>query len=83
MKSHTGTTHISLAKLKKGSKVKILELAAGKEAAGKLSALGLRLGAQVTKVSSFALKGPVTVRVGSTTIALGHGMAEKVIVEKP
>ncbi|MBI5874033.1 MAG: ferrous iron transport protein A [Candidatus Omnitrophica bacterium] len=72
---------IQLTKLKKGSRAKVIEVTAGKHLALKLSNLGLRLGAHLFKVSSFALNGPVTVKVGSTTIALGHSMAEKVFVE--
>ena len=72
---------IPLAKLKKGVKAKIVEVTAGKQMAHRLSSIGLRHGAYITKLSTFALKGPVTVKVGSTTIALGHGMAEKVMVE--
>ena len=72
---------ISLIKLKKGLKVRILEITGGKLAARRLTTLGLRPGACLTKIGSFALRGPVTVKVGSTTIALGHSMAEKVLVD--
>lgn len=72
---------ISLVRVKKGIKVKIVELPSGKLLASRLSALGLRVGTCVTKISAFALKGPITVKVGSTTLALGHTMAEKIIVD--
>lgn len=72
---------ISLAKLKKDTRAKVVEVAGGRQVALRLSTLGLRPGSHFLKVSSFALRGPVTVKVGSTTIALGHGMAEKVLVE--
>ena len=70
-----------LTRLKIGTKAKILEVAAGKQAAHRLSTMGLRVGAHITRISTFVLRGPVTVKVGSTTIAIGHGMAEKIIVE--
>lgn len=72
---------IALNRVKKDTKVKIIEIAAGKQAALRLSSLGLRPGACIIKISSFALKGPVTVKVGSATLALGHGMAEKILVD--
>jgi Fe2+ transport system protein FeoA len=75
------TSHISLARLKKGTKARIVEVTAGKQMSLRLSTLGLRLGAQILKINAFALRGPVTVKIGSTIIALGHGMAEKVLVE--
>jgi ferrous iron transport protein A len=72
---------IPLTKLKRGTKAKIVEVAAGKQAAHRLSTMGLRVGVHIARISTFVLRGPVTVKVGSTTIALGHGMAEKIIVE--
>jgi Fe2+ transport system protein FeoA len=72
---------VSLVRVKKGIKVKIVEVSAGKLASSRLSSLGLRVGACVTKISAFALKGPITVKIGSTTLALGHGMAEKIMVD--
>lgn len=72
---------IPLTKLKKDTRAKVIEVAGGKQVALRLSTLGLRPGSHFLKVSSFALRGPVTIKVGSTTIALGHGMAEKVLVE--
>jgi len=72
---------VSLVRVKKGIKVKIVEISAGKLASSRLSSLGLRVGGCVIKISAFALKGPITVKIGSTTLALGHGMAEKIIVD--
>ena len=72
---------MTLTKLKKGKSAKVVEVAGGKQVSHRLSSLGLRVGVSVSKISDFALKGPVAVKVGSTTIALGHTMAEKVMVE--
>lgn len=72
---------IPLTKLKRGTKAKVVEVTASKQLALRLSHLGLRPGAHLTKISTFVLKGPVAVKVGSTTIALGHSMAQKVFVE--
>ena len=74
---------MSLNRVKKDLKVKVLEIAAGRMANARLSSLGLRPGVMVTKISSFALRGPVTLKVGRSTIAIGHGMAEKIIVDSP
>ena len=71
----------SLNKAKKNVKVKIFEISAGRMATVRLSALGLRPGVSVIKISSFALRGPVTLKVGRSTIAIGHGMAEKIVVD--
>ncbi len=81
MSSAKNISYIPLTKLKKGAAAKVVEIISGKQAAHRLSALGIRLGGHVVKLSTFALRGPVTIKVGSSTIALGHGMAEKVMVE--
>ena len=47
----------------------------------RLEALGVRPGKKVTKVSSMLFRGPVTLRVGSTQVAVGFGMANRIIVE--
>jgi ferrous iron transport protein A len=42
--------------------------------------MGIRPGILITKVSGQRLRGPVTARVGRSHIAMGHGMASKVVV---
>lgn len=47
----------------------------------KLDALGIRVGKEITKVIRQWMKGPVIIRSGNNEIALGYGMAHKIIVE--
>lgn len=47
----------------------------------RLESMGLRQGRRITKISGQAMRGPVTVSVGGTSMALGHGMASRVMVE--
>lgn len=47
----------------------------------RLNALGIRPGQRITKVSSTLMQGPVTIRVGNAQVAIGFGMASKIIVE--
>jgi len=47
----------------------------------KLEALGIRPGKRVTVVSSHFWRGPVTVRMDKAQVAIGHGMAERIVVE--
>jgi Fe2+ transport system protein FeoA len=44
-----------------------------------LQALGIRPGKKITKVSSFR-RGPVTVRIDNTHVAIGFGMADRIVV---
>ena len=43
--------------------------------------LGIRPGKKVTKLSSTLFHGPVILRADSTQVAVGFGMARKIIVE--
>ncbi len=46
-----------------------------------MDSLGIRVGKRVTKVSSQFMRGPVCIRIDSYQVALGFGMAKKVLVE--
>ncbi|HEX75984.1 MAG TPA: ferrous iron transport protein A [Dehalococcoidia bacterium] len=47
----------------------------------RLEALGIRPGKKVAKVSSTLFRGPVTLRVDNAEVAVGFGMANRIIVE--
>jgi len=72
---------IPLSKLTSGKKAKVVEILGGGGLQARLMGLGIYVGREITKISNFALRGPVTVKVGRTTLALGYGMAAKIIVE--
>lgn len=59
----------------------VVQVEGGRGFSRRLSAMGLRSGSRVTKVGSMFMRGPVTVRVGQTQIALGFGMARRILVE--
>ena len=72
---------ITLAQLKMGQTGTVVELDGGSRFARRLESLGIRPGGKVTKVSSMLFHGPVVLKVGSSQIAIGFGMANKVWVE--
>jgi len=67
--------------LKEGQTGKVIKINGGKGIHQKLEALGIRPGVQIKRVSSVMLGGPIVVQVGNTKIAIGRGMAEKIVVE--
>ncbi len=71
----------TIARMKTGQVGVVVDVHGGHGLTRRLSALGLRPGKRVRKVSSMFMRGPVTVQVDSTQIALGFGMADKVEVE--
>jgi ferrous iron transport protein A len=46
----------------------------------KLDAMGIRVGKELIKVSRQWMKGPVIIRSGNTEIAIGNGMAKRIMV---
>ena len=59
----------------------VAQIQGGHDLINRLSALGIRPGKRITKVGSMFMRGPVTVQLGSTQVAIGFGMANKVIVK--
>lgn len=72
---------IPLTQAKANHRVKVAEISGGEHLRGKLMSLGIYAGVEITKLSHFMMRGPVTVKAGRSVLALGHGMAAKIIVE--
>jgi len=70
-----------LTKIKPGKKCRIVEITGGAALQNRLMGMGIYLGKDIIRLSHFALKGPVMIKVNRSIIALGHGMAKKIIVE--
>jgi ferrous iron transport protein A len=66
--------------LDRGQRGTVLQLKGGRGLVNRLNALGIRPGKKITKVSAMLMKGPVTIEVDRVQIALGFGMARKIIV---
>ena len=72
---------MNLREIKIGERAKIIELVGGMMFKKRAEALGIRVGLMVEKKSAQFMNGPIIIKVGNTSIALGVGMAEKIIVE--
>jgi len=72
---------LTLAEMKTGQTGTVVEVLGGHGLIGRLDALGIRPGRKVTKLSSTLFRGPVMVRVNSTQVAVGFGMARRIMVE--
>jgi len=79
------TTHqneqVTLAEMKTGQTGTVVGVLGGHGFIQRLDALGIRPGKKVTKLSSTLFRGPVILRVNNTQVAVGFGMARKIIVE--
>ena len=70
-----------LTKLKANESGTIREIRGGGALTRRLGALGITPGQKITKISSLSSRGPVTVQVNRSQIALGFGMAGTIIVD--
>ena len=77
----TDKKHVPLTLLKAGQSGKVVQVQGGLGLVNRLNALGIRPGKRITKVSSMLMRGPVTVQVDGAQVAMGFGMARRVIVE--
>ena len=79
------TTHqneqLTLAEMRTGQTGTVVGVLGGHGLIQRLDALGIRPGKKVTKLSSTLFRGPVTLRVNNSRVAVGFGMAKKIIVE--
>jgi len=71
---------VALTRLRTGESGIIVQIAAGYGLINRLSALGIRPGKRITKVSSIMMRGPVTIEIDRTRVALGYSMANRVLI---
>ena len=71
---------LTLARMRSGQSGTVIGIQGGRGLIDRLSAIGIRPGKRISKVSSMFLRGPVTVQVGLTQVAIGYGMARKILV---
>ena len=73
---------VSIVVLKAGEKGIIASINGGFGMVRKLNALGIHEGRVITKVSTQWMRGPIVIRIGSTDMAIGYGMASKIMVRR-
>ena len=72
---------IDLTQMQPGETGIVEEVQGGHGIVRKLQSMGLRPVKKITKVSSHFWRGPQTVEVDNIQIAVGFGMAKKILVE--
>jgi ferrous iron transport protein A len=71
---------LPLTQMQSGQSGVLAEISGGYGLVNRLDALGLRSGRRITKVSSMLMRGPITVQIDRTEVAIGFGIARKVMV---
>jgi len=72
---------IDLSQMKPGETGVIKEIQGGRGLMMRVQSMGIRYGKKITKVSSHFWRGPQTIEVGNVQIAIGFGMAKRILVE--
>lgn len=72
---------ITLAGMQTGQSGVVVQIQGGHGLVNRLNSLGIRPGKRITKISSMMMRGPVTIQVDRAQVAIGFGMARRIIVE--
>ena len=72
---------ITLAQMQGGQRGTVVQIQGGHGLLNRLNSLGIRSGKRITKISSMIMRGPVTIQVDRAQVAIGFGMARRIIVE--
>ncbi len=68
-----------LASIGPGERVRLVEVEAGRNVQGRLLALGLIKGTEISMITNEGC-GPLLIGLGRSRITIGRGMAEKILV---
>jgi ferrous iron transport protein A len=71
----------TLARMRAGQSGIVVQVQGGHGLVNRLGALGIIPGKRITKISSMLMRGPVTIEVDRTQVAIGFGMASKILVQ--
>jgi len=71
----------TLARMRAGQSGIVMYLQGGFGMVNRLSALGIIPGKRITKISATLMRGPVTVEVDRARLAIGFGMASRILVQ--
>lgn len=72
---------IDLTRMRQGERGRVIDIQGGQGLLRKMETLGIKQGTEIVKVSSQLMRGPITIRVGNTQVAIGFGMARRIMVE--
>ena len=73
--------HLPLNQMGAGQSGIVVQIQGGQGMINRLGALGIRPGKRITKVSSMFMRGPVTIQLGNAQVAIGFGMAKRIVVD--
>jgi len=72
---------LDLTQLKPGQKGIVIQIQGGAGLIRRLQTMGIRPGKNIIKISAQIFRGPQIVKVDNLQVAIGFGMARRVLVE--
>jgi ferrous iron transport protein A len=72
---------MDITQLEVGRTARVVEIQGGQALQQKLRAIGIVPGRTIGKTNRAILKGPLVLTVGAVQIAIGFGMARKIVIE--
>lgn len=71
----------ALNDLRFGERGRITQINGGLGMINRLASLGIRQGKIIKKLNSGFMQGPVTIEIDRTQVAIGFGMAKRILIE--
>jgi len=72
---------VSLVEMKRGEAGVVTEIQGGTDATQRIQSMGIRIGKKVKKGEAHFWRGPQTILVDNFKVAIGFGMASKIMIE--
>ena len=79
--SLNGRNQVTVSQMRAGQSGRVVGIMGGRGLVNRLNSLGIRPGKRITKVSAMFMRGPVTLQIDRAQVAIGFGMARKILVE--
>jgi ferrous iron transport protein A len=73
---------MKLTEMKAKQTAVVIDILGGQGVENRLGTMGIRRGKKVTMISTHFWRGPITVLVDKMKVAIGHGIAQKILVEE-
>ncbi|NLW44182.1 MAG: ferrous iron transport protein A [Syntrophomonadaceae bacterium] len=78
----TAEKRVPLTRVPAGKKVKVTELPMGGGSRGRLAGMGIVPGVEIKLILAHPLKGPIVVELDGNTVAIGHNLARRIMVDE-
>lgn len=72
---------VNLVEFSEGEQARVVSIEGGSDIVKRLYHMGVREGVEIKKLVGMSRKGPIIVKIGHSQVALGRGMASRIMVE--